>query len=45
MRRSAKGTAAGPSAPLLTGKELIAAGYQPGPAFGIVLREIEDARN
>lgn len=31
-------------APLLTGKELIAAGYQPGPMFGIVLSEIEDAQ-
>jgi tRNA nucleotidyltransferase/poly(A) polymerase len=31
-------------APLLTGKELIAAGYRPGPMFGIVLSEIEDAQ-
>jgi putative nucleotidyltransferase with HDIG domain len=31
-------------APLLTGRELIAAGYDPGPQFGIVLREIEDAQ-
>ena len=31
-------------ASLLTGRELIAAGYRPGPAFGIVLREIEDAQ-
>ena len=31
-------------APLLTGRELIAAGYRPGPAFGIVLSEIEDAQ-
>jgi putative nucleotidyltransferase with HDIG domain len=31
-------------APLLTGKELIAAGYRPGPMFGIVLGEIEDAQ-
>lgn len=31
-------------APLLTGRELIAAGYRPGPIFGIVLREIEDAQ-
>jgi poly(A) polymerase len=31
-------------APLLTGKDLIAAGYRPGPMFGIVLREIEDAQ-
>jgi poly(A) polymerase len=31
-------------APLLTGRELIAAGYKPGPMFGIVLREIEDAQ-
>jgi putative nucleotidyltransferase with HDIG domain len=31
-------------APLLTGRELIAAGYRPGPAFGKVLREIEDAQ-
>ena len=31
-------------APLLTGKDLIAAGYRPGPAFGAVLHEIEDAQ-
>jgi putative nucleotidyltransferase with HDIG domain len=31
-------------APLLTGRELIAAGYRPGPKFGIVLREVEDAQ-
>jgi poly(A) polymerase len=31
-------------APLLTGRELIAAGYKPGPIFGIVLSEIEDAQ-
>jgi putative nucleotidyltransferase with HDIG domain len=31
-------------APLLTGRELIAAGYKPGPMFGIVLSEIEDAQ-
>ena len=30
--------------PLLTGRELIAAGYRPGPMFGIVLGEIEDAQ-
>ncbi len=30
--------------PLLTGRELIAAGYQPGPMFGTVLGEIEDAQ-
>ncbi len=30
--------------PLLTGKDLIAAGYSPGPRFGEVLREIEDAQ-
>jgi putative nucleotidyltransferase with HDIG domain len=30
--------------PLLTGRELIAAGYRPGPMFGIVLSEIEDAQ-
>jgi putative nucleotidyltransferase with HDIG domain len=29
---------------LLTGRELIAAGYKPGPMFGAVLREIEDAQ-
>jgi poly(A) polymerase len=28
----------------LTGKDLIAAGYRPGPLFGIVLGEIEDAQ-
>jgi poly(A) polymerase len=31
-------------APLLTGRELIAAGYRPGPMFGTVLSEIEDAQ-
>ena len=31
-------------APLLTGRDLIAAGYRPGPMFGIVLSEIEDAQ-
>ena len=31
-------------APLLTGKDLIAAGYRPGPLFGMVLSEIEDAQ-
>lgn len=31
-------------APLLTGRDLIAAGYRPGPAFGKVLREVEDAQ-
>src|SRR5579863_4871412 len=30
--------------PLLTGRDLIAAGYRPGPMFGIVLSEIEDAQ-
>jgi len=30
--------------PLLTGRELIAAGYQPGPLFSKVLAEIEDAQ-
>jgi putative nucleotidyltransferase with HDIG domain len=30
--------------PLLTGRELIDAGYRPGPMFGIVLSEIEDAQ-
>jgi poly(A) polymerase len=30
--------------PLITGKDLIAAGYKPGPMFGIVLGEIEDAQ-
>ena len=30
--------------PLLTGKELIAAGYQPGPIFKTVLSEVEDAQ-
>jgi len=29
--------------PLLTGKDLIAAGYQPGVEFGEVLRRVEDA--
>ena len=31
-------------APLVTGRDLIAAGYRPGPMFGIVLSEIEDAQ-
>jgi len=31
-------------APLLTGKDLIKVGYRPGPMFGIVLSEIEDAQ-
>jgi putative nucleotidyltransferase with HDIG domain len=30
--------------PLLSGRELIAAGYRPGPMFGVVLSEIEDAQ-
>ena len=30
--------------PLLTGHDLIAAGFRPGPRFGAVLREIEDAQ-
>jgi len=30
--------------PLITGRDLIAAGYRPGPPFGIVLDEIEDAQ-
>ena len=30
--------------PLLTGKDLITAGYRPGPEFGKVLSEIEDAQ-
>lgn len=29
---------------LITGRDLIAAGYRPGPMFGIVLSEIEDAQ-
>ena len=28
----------------MTGKDLIAAGYRPGPMFGAVLSEIEDAQ-
>ena len=31
-------------APLITGRDLIAEGYKPGPMFGIVLSEIEDAQ-
>jgi poly(A) polymerase len=31
-------------APLITGNDLIAAGYRPGPWFGVVLTEIEDAQ-
>jgi poly(A) polymerase len=30
--------------PLLTGRELIAAGYQPGPHFQEMLRAVEDAQ-
>jgi poly(A) polymerase len=30
--------------PLLTGRDLIAAGYRPGPRFGVALHEIEDAQ-
>ena len=30
--------------PLITGRELIAAGYAPGPAFKEVLRAVEDAQ-
>ena len=30
--------------PLVTGRDLIAAGYRPGPAFGEALREVEDAQ-
>lgn len=30
--------------PLLTGRDLIAAGYRPGPMFGTILHEIEDAQ-
>jgi putative nucleotidyltransferase with HDIG domain len=30
--------------PLITGRDLIDAGYRPGPMFGIVLNEIEDAQ-
>lgn len=30
--------------PLLTGKDLIEAGYKPGPKFGEVLTEVEDAQ-
>jgi poly(A) polymerase len=30
--------------PLLTGRELIAAGYAPGPAFKQMLRTVEDAQ-
>jgi poly(A) polymerase len=30
--------------PLITGRELITAGYQPGPKFKEMLREVEDAQ-
>jgi poly(A) polymerase len=30
--------------PLLTGRELIAAGYSPGPAFKEILQTVEDAQ-
>jgi len=30
--------------PLVTGRDLIAAGYQPGPAFGKMLAAVEDAQ-
>lgn len=29
---------------LITGRDLIAAGFRPGPAFGVVLTEVEDAQ-
>lgn len=31
-------------APLITGRDLIAAGYQPGPLFGEILSAVEDAQ-
>src|ERR1700712_646441 len=31
-------------APLITGRDLIAAGYRPGPAFGAALTAVEDAQ-
>jgi poly(A) polymerase len=31
-------------APLLTGKDLIAAGYEPGPRFKEILTAVEDAQ-
>ncbi len=34
-----------PFVPLLTGKDLIAAGYEPGPAFGKVLAEVRDLQH
>jgi poly(A) polymerase len=30
--------------PLLTGRDLIELGYQPGPAFGKILAAVEDAQ-
>jgi poly(A) polymerase len=30
--------------PLITGKDLIDAGFAPGPGFGVALREVEDAQ-
>jgi hypothetical protein len=30
--------------PLITGDDLIAAGYQPGPAFSRILAAVEDAQ-
>jgi len=30
--------------PLVTGHDLIRAGYEPGPAFGVILRAVEDAQ-
>lgn len=30
--------------PLITGKDLIEAGFRPGPRFGQALREVEDAQ-
>ena len=30
--------------PLVTGRDLIAAGYQPGPVFNQILRAVEDAQ-
>ncbi|MCA8969718.1 MAG: CCA tRNA nucleotidyltransferase [Planctomycetes bacterium] len=31
-------------APLLSGKDLVAAGFRPGPAIGVLLRALEEAR-
>ncbi len=46
MKRKLRETTAGEiePAPLITGADLIAAGYRPGPRFGEILSAVEDAQ-